>query len=308
LDPGVRIHQDWSTPAFALEPVAPETGAFAHRPFLETWFRHRGGDSDLMLVESTTGLLPLLRTGDTVAFVGDEDLTDYHSPLGTLEFVAELLDNLPGVTHLRFDSLPIAAADAIVAALAEAGVTVEPHQHEVAAVLPLPASFDAWLAGLGKKTRHEVRRKRRRFEELLGPSRLERANGPEAVATFAAMHRTAFGAKGGFMTNSMEAFFGDLHAHAGAVVDLLYGTGPEPVAAAFGFEDDAAYYLYNSAYDPEARDASPGIVLVSSLVARSVAAGYARLDFLKGDERYKFQHGAEPRPLYVIEADLRARP
>ncbi len=136
---------------------------------------------------------------------------------------------------------------------------------------------------------------------LLGAGRLERAHGPEAVAIFAAMHRNAFGEKGGFMTPTMTAFFADLQLQAGGVVDLLFGTGPEPVAAAFGFEDDAAYYLYNSAYDPQAREASPGIVLVSTLVQRSIAAGHARLDFLKGDEPYKYRHGAEPRPLYGIE-------
>ena len=302
----MRIHQDWSTPALDLEPVAAQTGPFPQRAFLETWWRHRSADADLMLVESPDGLLPLMSADEVIGFVGDGDVTDYHSPLGDAAALPELVRQLPAGTMLVLNSLPTAAAEAVVAGLAAAGVNATPQQHEVAAVLTLPNTYDDWLMGLGKKTRHEVRRKGRRFETLLGPSRLERVDGPEAVAEFASMHRRAFGQKGGFMTPEMEAFFADLHAHAGAVIDVLYGTGPRPTAAAFGFEDDTTYYLYNSAYDPDIRDASPGIVLLSSLIFRAVAEHRTTVDFLKGDEPYKYQHGAHPRPLYAVEVQLGA--
>ena len=302
----MRIHQDWSTPAFDFEAVATHTGPFPRRPFLETWWRHGGAAEELMLVEFASGLLPLRTANGVVSFVGDADVTDYHSPLGDVAPIAELVKLLPTGTNLVLDSLPGTAADAIVAALAAAGINPTPRQHEVAAVLTLPATFEDWLMGLGKKTRHEVRRKGRRFETLFGPARIERAIGPAAVAEFAAMHRRAFGDKGGFMTPEMEAFFADLHAHAGAVIDMLCGTGPDPVAAAFGFEDDTTYYLYNSAYDPDMREASPGIILLSSLVARAFSDGRTTIDFLKGDEPYKFQHGAHPRALYAIEVTVGA--
>ena len=74
------------------------------------------------------------------------------------------------------------------------------------------------------------------------------------------------------------------------------------MAASFGFEDDSAYYLYNSAFDPGAAAASPGAVLVDLLISAAVAAGRNRFDFLKGDEDYKFRLGAVPRPLFVVEA------
>jgi CelD/BcsL family acetyltransferase involved in cellulose biosynthesis len=73
------------------------------------------------------------------------------------------------------------------------------------------------------------------------------------------------------------------------------------VAAAFGFGDDRAYYLYNSAYDPGAAATSPGVVLVDLLVRRCLVEGLARLDLLKGDEVYKFRLGARARPLYAVE-------
>ena len=47
-------------------------------------------------------------------------------------------------------------------------------EQDIAAVLTLPESFDAWLASIGKKERHETRRKRRRYEEMVGPARIAR--------------------------------------------------------------------------------------------------------------------------------------
>ena len=127
-----------------------------------------------------------------------------------------------------------------------------------------------------------------------------RMTGPDAVGLFAKMHRAATGDKGAFMTPEMETLFTDLHTDAGAVIDMLMSDAGDPVAGAFGFEDSEGYYLYNSAYDPAARGASPGIVMLASLIERAIDAGKPTFDFLKGDEPYKFRHGAEPRPLFTL--------
>ncbi len=161
---------------------------------------------------------------------------------------------------------------------------------------------------LGKKQRHETRRKTRRFTELLGAPRLQRGGGVDAVATFAAMHRLSSGDKGDFMNPATEALFAALHDTAGGVIDFLYGDGDEPVAAAFGFEDAATYYLYNSAYLPDAGAASPGIVLVAELIRRAIDVGFERFDFLKGDEAYKYRLGATARPLWRICAVVEEQP
>jgi CelD/BcsL family acetyltransferase involved in cellulose biosynthesis len=302
---GVTAH--WDVPAFDLQPTAPGTGPFTGRAFLETWWRHRAEpDDQLLLVTSGDALLPLLRRHDLVAFLGEQDLTDYHSPRGRdLTGAAQALVAAadPG---WRFDlnSLPDEAATMLAGSLDAAGVKATVTGHQTAAVLTLPPSHAAYLEGLGKKQRHEVRRKRRRFAEELGEPRLVRGLGDEAVATFAAMHRTAPGEKGTFMTPRMEAFFVALGRHAGAVVDFLHGDGDVPVAAGFGLEDGDGYYLYNSAFDPAAGAASPGVVLVDLLVEQATTAGKSVFDFLKGDEDYKFRLGAVARPLYRVWGDF----
>ncbi len=301
------IGTDWSTPGLDLPPLSPRTGVFPTRCYLETWWRHRAAPDDrLLLVEHAKGLLPAMIGGDgVVVFVGERDLTDYHSPLGSEmpPLVAELATAAPGAVF-RFDSLPASAAEPLAEALTEVGATVTTTRTEVAAVLGLPASFDDYLELIGKKERHETRRKRRRFAAALGEPRLRRAAGAGAVAEFAVMHATASGDKGEFFTRPILDFFTALEADTGGFIDVLTGDDDVPVAAAFGFEDDDTYYLYNSAYDPSVGDVSPGVVLVSMLIEQSITHGKSGFDFLKGDETYKFRLGATERPLYEVTGRL----
>ncbi len=296
-----RIHGDWGAPGFALPPVADLTGPFPRRPFLETWWRHRGSGEPL-IAESPVALLPARLGPGGLEFMGEPDLTDYHSPLGSEgeALAADLLGSVPGGTPFRFDSLPEEAARVVAAGVRRADKAANCRRHGLAAVLDLPPSYDEYLAGLNGKERHELRRKQRRFAATRGDGRLIDA-GRAGLGVFAAMHRAAPGSKGGFMTAEMEAFFADLLDLDGARLELLAPVGGEAVAAAFGFEDERAYYLYNSAYDTAAATSSPGVILADLLVQRSITEGLARLDLLKGDEAYKFRLGARPRPLFAVE-------
>ncbi len=294
----------WNSPGFDLEPTAPGTGPFPKRDFLATWWERMATTNDrLVIADDGAGLIAAGLDGDVLHLLGHEDVTDYHSPLGRMtgDLVAQLAAAVASGTSFRFDSLPAEAADALVPALLEHAADVAKRQHEVAAVLTLPDSFDDYLTAIGKKERHETRRKRRRFESEIGSPRLARVGGEDAVRLFANMHRLSAGDKGEFMTETMEEFFHALHRDAAAVIDVLMGDAAAPVAAAFGFEDENAYYLYNSAYDPDAAHASPGVVLVSMLIENAITSGRQVFDFLKGAEPYKFRLGAQPRPLYVLE-------
>lgn len=290
---------EWSDAPFSHAPIAPATGPFPHRPFLETWWRHVGGDDRLAVIASDSGTLPLRVSQGSVMFCGDADLTDYHSPLGDpqppIAGAAERFSAHP----YDFDSLPEEAAARLTAALEAEGQSPRTTEEAVTAVIDLPGTIEEWLERLGKKQRHEVRRKQRRFATMLGEPRLERRTDDDAITTFAELHRGADGAKGGFMTPQREAFFADLVERVGAVVDVLV-TEDGPVAAAFGFPEPDGYYLYNSAFSREAAPASPGIVLLATLIEELIAGGVPRLDLLKGDEVYKFRLGATRRPLYRI--------
>lgn len=295
------VHTDLAVAALDLAPVAEAVGPFPGRAFLEAWARHRS--ADVMVIDGGDAALTLWDDAGVIRFAGEADLTDYHSPLGSDPFpvVSRLREALGAGTRLHLDSMPHEAAEVVRRGLAASGIEATPVRHEIAAVLALADTHEGYLAGLDKKQRHEVRRKRRRFDEAFGGSHLERR--ADALGSFVDMHRAAPGDKGEFMTDSMASFFEALLT-AGFVLDVVVTPSGDPVAAAFGYEDDDAYYLYNSAFDPAAGHASPGVVLVDLLIEHSIEDGKRRFDFLKGDEVYKFRLGAGERPLYEVEVVL----
>jgi len=296
----VTTKSAWDSFPDGLTPLAPHVGPFVHRPFLEALWRYRPDKEATLHVESSeSGAVALVLSDGLVTFAGRSDLTDYHAPLGT-EGVATLIEALNKFSGIpfRLDSLPLEALAPITATLADAGISYSVEDDESAAVLMLPATYEDWLGSLGKKQRHEVRRKRRRFAEAFGETRIERRT-LDGMDTFATMHRQSAGDKGQFMTPSMQELFSELILTAGASIHLLACDGVAR-AAAFGFETDDGYYYYNSAYDPAAAMASPGVVLFSSMIETEIERGVGVFDFLKGDQQYKFRHGAIERRLFVI--------
>jgi len=291
----------WESYPSDLAPLAPETGPFAKRPFLETVWRHRGNTRSELHIEHTQGgAVALALSDEHTEFAGQGNLTDYHSPLGpggTAALVNAIVE-LDGHSF-SLDSLPETVARAALIGLREAGIDCRIDQHETVSVLSLPPSYDDWLASIGKKERHEVRRKRRRFEVEFGEIEIVR-RGVEALEGFCEMHRSSQGDKSTFMTADMQHYFADLMKHADASIYTLECDGI-PRANAFGFETELGYYYYNSAYDTDAAMASPGIVLLAALVEAQIDRGAATFDFLKGGEVYKVRHGAVARPLFIIE-------
>ena len=297
----MRVHSDWSTPGFATPPLAANVGPFGGAAFLEIWSNHfaRGNTP---IVESDTALIVLHEEPGRLSFAGHADVTDYHVPRGegVADLVAAYLAELKSPTHVIFDSLLADDVAEVAAGLALGGIEAEPVLHEVTQVVELPPAFGEYLAGLDKKHRHEMRRKRRRFEAALGPARLERREGSDAVTAFIEMHRRSDGEKGSFMDATMASFFVELADGAGGVLDVLVAGDDRPHAVSFGFEEDDTYYLYNSAYEPEDIEHSPGIVLLEMVIRSAIFAGRTRLDLLKGDEPYKHRLGAVSRPLYLV--------
>lgn len=285
-----------------LRPLAPAVGPFPLPGFVKAVTELRSEQVDVL--GDVQGALPVTVEDLLVTVAGHPDLTDYHSPLGdTVESIVADLTELIGRGHrLDLDSLPAEACNPLATGLRDAGVDIEVEEHTVSAVVSLPASFDEYLAALSKKQRHEVRRKRRRYEEAVGPVAHEshHDNG-WALSEFFRLHRMSSGEKGGFMTPERQAFFATLLELDGWRVDVLRIPETERAAAALvSFSDVDGIYLYNSAYDPALSDASPGVAIVGTLIERAIEEGLPRFDFLKGDETYKFRLGAEARQLYRI--------
>jgi CelD/BcsL family acetyltransferase involved in cellulose biosynthesis len=287
-----------------LQPLARAVGPFPLALFLKAWWEGLGGDRTPLIVEWETGMLPLMQDGSRLEFLGETDLTDYHSPLGAdIELgVRHLVGTLSGGLKMVFDSLPKEAADPMLAAIRASGLDPAMDQHIEARVLELPASIEEFYGRVGKKERHELRRKRRRYEEQVGPIVHTTHHGPGwGFDEFLRLHRLGKGDKGRFMSGDRKRFFTTLASQPGWRVDLLE-VGGSAAACLFGWTDGGDYYLYNSSYDPSLQGASPGLVLLVDMIETAIGQGWGRFDFLKGDETYKSRLGAVARPLYRIEA------
>lgn len=294
----MRVHQDWDAASFHLPPVEDHLGPFPGRGFL------RAVTAGVELVEGECALLALERGEDgTIRMAGRSSLTDYHSPRGSraAALVAEWWrSQAPGV-KLEWDSLPGNAARVVEEGLALAGAEPVTRQTAVTAVLHLPATYSEYLQMVGKKERHEIRRKARRFHRGLGEATIQTQHTPGwGFEEFVRLHRLASGAKGQFMDEQTEALFRRLAGLPGWRVDLLADQQGKAAACVFGYSDAEGYYLYNSSFDPAYSALSPGVVLLSSMIEQAVSEGLTRFDFLKGDETYKRRLGAVHRPLYTV--------
>src|SRR5690606_39569880 len=98
---------------------------------------------------------------------------------------------------------------------------------------------------------------------------------------FRSLHRLSEGEKGRFMSEDRADFFRSLFGLEGWRLDALM-VSDGCAAMVFGYSDPSGYYLYNSAFDPEHSEGSPGVVLLGSMIEQAIAEGMPRFDFLKG--------------------------
>src|SRR5439155_19637343 len=164
--------------------------------------------------------------------------------------------------------------------------------------------FDAYMATLDKKGRHEIRRKLRRAEAV-GELRLTDSTDPLAdLDSFIDLHQRKWGERGLFPAtpggDASRRFIRRLfeeHGSNGAVRLAFLTVGERRIAAGIHFRMADGYLYYNAGVDPDARDLSPGVLMVASYIERAIADGCRRLDFLRGDEPYKYEWGSFDEPI-----------
>jgi hypothetical protein len=288
---------EWAFPE-GLSPFDDHVGPFPAEEFVSTWFETAGIGKPVS-VATEGAFLPLVVVDGCVTIAGEAGLTDYHSPLGPdpRSLAPLLIEIRESNDSVVLDSLPAGSAREIELALRDAGAEVTAASDGATAVITVEGEY---VEGLSKKQRHEVRRKYRRFTETVGsPQLLIGEGGDAAMDRFLEMHRQSEGEKGGFLTPEREAFFRHLHSSDGWQIAELRA-GDRVASSLFGYLGQDGYYLYNSAYGGDFREASPGAVALYMLIEHLVNSGCHRIDLLKGDEIYKFRMGAEARALHRI--------
>ena len=261
------------------------------------------------------GIAALAREDDgTISFAGGE-LTDYQDivakPLD-IPIVARALaewiaaQRTPSV-RLEFVPEESGTLDAMSPVLTAAGYDVQVDRLVTAPRANLPESFEAYVQGLGKKERHELRRKLRRLETgrrvaFHFAGERERAS---LLDRFVALHRRSRGDKAEFMTAETERFFRDIARAMAARGWLRLGVlnvDGEDAAVLFALAYEGTLALYNAAYNPELAALSVGIACHAYAVRGAIDEGLRVYDLLRGGEPYKYDLGGTDHWLLRLEA------
>ena len=164
----------------------------------------------------------------------------------------------------------------------------------------LPANYDLYLNNLGKKKRHELKRKKSKFSTQLGEIDLQSSNELEIFNKFVEQHKLSYGEKGSFMNKDVELFFRSLLSIKGWKIYFIESQNLL-ISSAFVYENRKGCYLYNSTKNSQFDSINPGIVLIDLIIQKMIKEKKEFFDFLKGNDRYKLDLGGSAIQLYDAE-------
>lgn len=175
-------------------------------------------------------------------------------------------------------------------------------EQEVSPCLDTPLSWEEYLQMLGRKRRHELKRKMKQIEVFRPEFLVEDSIGGKDIGQLVELVKVSAPEKRSFMTQAMEVFFGAMMREMFIEkLGKLFVVEIEGLAEAMvlGFEFKNRWYLYNGGYNPKIQ--SVGVVLSGMIIKEAITRKIEQVDFLRGNERYKYDLGAADKKLYNIE-------
>ena len=304
---------------------------FLRHGYLSSWWQHKGGgewpDAQLQIISvrkdgQLIGIAPFFSaTHDgrkKLLLLGSIEISDYldfiHDPKYSAEFFELLFDYLAtepfnDIHDLLFYNIP---EHALTRAYVEKECqkhnwVVKAEQAYHTPIIQLAEDWDTYLARIDKKQRHEIRRKMRRADEdpqeirwyiVKEPDKLD----DEIDAFFDLM--ILDDEKKNFLTDAMRDQMRSIirWAFNENFLQLSFMTIAGNKAAAylcFDFQD--RIWVYNSGFDPQYREFSPGWVMLGYLIQHAIETGKKSFDFMRGDEDYKYRFGAADSHVLKIE-------
>ena len=150
------------------------------------------------------------------------------------------------------------------------------------------------------RNRHELKRKKRIFEDKFDDFSYEQSKDEAIFDEFITLHRNSTGEKGDYMTEEIEKFYKALFEDDKWAIHYLKHKD-SMIAGAFVYESEKVEYLYNSCRDHNLDEFNTGTYLNDQLLQNSIKKSKQYFDFLKGEEKYKFNFGGEVHQLYDLK-------
>lgn len=161
-------------------------------------------------------------------------------------------------------------------------------------VLDLPKTYDDYLATLGKSLRYDVRKlDKSLFSE--GRAKIElvdESNIGKGLDILFEQHKKRWrkrGLPGAFLgkTQDFHHYWGKQAVRNKWLQLGILSLDGDPIGAIYGMSMRDTAFFYQAGFDPVHKAASPGTLLVASLIRQSISEGRKHFDFLRGDEPYK---------------------
>jgi CelD/BcsL family acetyltransferase involved in cellulose biosynthesis len=246
--------------------------------------------------------------------------TNYHTPrFGVVAEDVEAAAELARVVlRARPRSIAMQFVEPSDAALARwcdearaSGFVVASRVLERCPYLELDGDWDAYERAMDSKLRADLRRRRRRLEEL-GPVRVELLDGTQDLdrALEEGMRVEAAGWKGRAGTAiASHANTRRLYRRAaqgaserGWLQLAFLRAGDEAIAFEFNVEALGVHYRLKAGYDERFQRFSPGKLLHLAVLERAYRSGLDRFEFGGTDEPYKLEWAVARRELALVQA------
>lgn len=322
------IKRDWNTLLAQSTPHVP----FLRYEYLNTWWQHRGGgewpqDAQLAIIAGheggkMAGVAPCFiathQGSKRLMLLGSIEISDYLDVIsrdedrqrfltGLIDFVRSCPASLGDVMGLDFYNI-LEDSPTMLYFQSYPGATVEMLQHSP--YIKLPGDWETYLANIDKKQRHEIRRKMRRAAESEVPAEVyittDGAQLEDDMESFLGL-MAQDEEKARFLTPAMReqmkaimrvAFEGN------SLLLIFLKIGGEFAAGYLNGDYLNRLWVYNSGLDRRFTEYSPGWVLLGHLLQWANENKREELDFMRGDEEYKYRFGAVDRHVMRVRVIL----
>jgi CelD/BcsL family acetyltransferase involved in cellulose biosynthesis len=200
------------------------------------------------------------------------------------------------------------------------GYDVAEESMDICPYITLPKTWEEYLDTLSKKSRYNIRKKRRDFDKEYKNNLFfivdDEDSLVKAMESTCELHRKRMIMKGikGFSTSTefwqfqkevAKAFL----AKGWLSLGVLEVDG-SPVAIQYGFMFNGKLFHYQTGFDPDYEKHSAGLISTGLMIENAFKEKLHEYDFLRGKENYKFHWAQDVRTIYsalIANRNLRGR-
>lgn len=252
-------------------------------------------------------IAPFARKGNDVVLAGGHEVADYLDSIGADDAKKkawpEILTFLKqeGMTSLHLHNIP---ENSPTLEFFKTHTTSVIKEEDTTPMITLPSAWEEYLDTLNKKYKHELERKRRKFERDHEGIAISDSDNPVRDTDLFLSLMKLDERKKRFLTPDMESFFRKMiEQFQNDIVLTILTIAGTSAAAMLAFHIGDTLMGYNSGFN-EQRFSGAGFYLKAIHIQRAIKNGIKTYNFLRGNERYKYELGGKDFFIYTIDVLL----